>query len=185
MQPVAKVVLLNGVGSSGKSSIARALQDILDEPYLHVQMDAFLDMLPERLQDSPHAFSYEVSEESGRPLVAIACGPVGQRLLAGMRCAIAAMAEQGNNLIVDDVTCYGEMPEYVRLLSPCRLHLVGVLAPLDVLEARERERGDRLLGLARWQYERVHRDIRYDLEVDTSVATPLECARLIRDRFRL
>jgi chloramphenicol 3-O phosphotransferase len=185
MQRTAKVILLNGVGSSGKSSIARALQDILDEPYLHVPMDAFLDMLPERLQDDPQAFAYESSEENGKPLVTIACGPVGRRLLAGMRQAIAAMAGQGNNLIVDDVTCYGEMPDYVRLLSPYDLHIVGVFAPLDVLEAHERERGDRLIGLARWQCDRVHRDVRYDFEVDTSAATPLECARLIRDRFRL
>jgi chloramphenicol 3-O phosphotransferase len=185
MKPTATVILLNGVGSSGKSSIGRELQNILGEPYLHVQMDAFIDMLPERLQDHPEAFSYEKSDENGKPLITIACGPAGRRLLAGMRHAIAAMAEQGNNLIVDDVTCYGEMADYVRLLSPYRLHLVGVFAPLEILEARERERGDRMIGLARWQYGRVHRDVRYDLEVDTSAATPLDCARLIMERFGL
>jgi chloramphenicol 3-O phosphotransferase len=183
MQPSAKIIFLNGVGSSGKSSIAGALQDILDEAYLHVRMDAFLDMLPERLHDDPQAFSYEQSDDNGKPLVTIACGPIGQRLLAGMRQAIAALAGQGNNLIVDDVTCYGEMPEYVRLLSPYRLYLVGIFAPLDVLEARERERCDRLLGLARWQYDRVHNGIRYDLQVDTSAAAPLDCARLIKERL--
>jgi chloramphenicol 3-O phosphotransferase len=72
MQPTATVVILNGVGSSGKSSIARALQDILDEPYLHVQMDAFLDMLPERLEDDDRAFSYRTSDDNGKPLVTIA-----------------------------------------------------------------------------------------------------------------
>jgi chloramphenicol 3-O phosphotransferase len=185
MKSTAKVILLNGVGSSGKSTIARALQDILDEPYLHVQMDAFLDMLPERLQDDPRAFSYERSDAGGAPVVAIAGGPIGQRLLVGMRHAIAAMAGQGNNLIVDDVTCHGEMPEYVRLLSPYRLYLVGIFAPLEILGARERERGDRMIGLARWQYDRVHRDVRYDLEVDTSAAAPLDCARLIKDKFQL
>jgi chloramphenicol 3-O phosphotransferase len=40
------IIILNGVGSAGKSSIARALQDIAMQPYLHVPMDAFLDMLP-------------------------------------------------------------------------------------------------------------------------------------------
>ena len=72
-----------------------------------------------------------------------------------------------------------------HLLSPFELFLVGVFAPLDVLEARERERGNRLIGLARWQYDRVHKDMKYDLEVDTSRATPLECAELIRQKFRL
>jgi chloramphenicol 3-O phosphotransferase len=63
--------------------------------------------------------------------------------------------------------------------------MVGVFAPFEVLEARERERGDRMIGLARWQYERVHRDMTYDLEIDTSSPTPMECAELIKRRFRL
>ena len=95
------------------------------------------------------------------------------------------MAEQGNNLIIDDVLCDGEMPDYVTLLSAFDPHLVGVFAPLDILEARERARGDRLTGLARWQFGRVHKGIVYDLEIDTSTATPLECAKRIQARFRL
>ncbi|MET2832724.1 phosphotransferase-like protein [Mesorhizobium shangrilense] len=67
-----------------------------------------------------------------------------------MRHAIAAMAGQGNNLIVDDVLCHGEMPEYLELLADFDLHLIGVFAPLEVLEAREVQRADRLPGLARW-----------------------------------
>lgn len=182
----AKVVLLNGVGSSGKSSIARALQEIAAEPFLHVQMDAFLEMLPKALQDHPDGFSLETERlEDGMPQVAIRTGAVGARTFRGMRHAIAAMAAQGNNLIVDDVLCNDEMPEYAALLAPFQLHVVGVFAPLDVLEARERQRGDRMVGLARWQFDRVHRGIDYDLAVDTAAATPAECARLIRERFGL
>lgn len=181
----AKIILLNGVGSAGKSSIAKALQTMTTEPFLHVQMDAFVEMLPEALQDDAAGFAYETIEEDGRPQVVIKTGPVGERTMRGMRHAIAAMAGQGNNLIVDDVLCYGEMSEYLRLLSDFDLCLVGVFAPLDVLEAREIQRPDRLPGLARWQYDRVHKDIGYDLEVDTSVLTPLECARRIQQGFQL
>ncbi len=81
--------------------------------------------------------------------------------------------------------CDGEMPEYLELLAAFDLHLVGVFAPLKVLEAREVQRADRLPGLARWQYGRVHKGIRYDLEVDSSTLTPLECARRIQRKFRL
>ena len=181
----ARIVLLNGVGSAGKSSIAKALQTMTSEPFLHVQMDAFLDMLPEGYQDHPDAFTYETVHENGKPLVVIGAGPVGERLMRGMRHAIAALAGQGNNLIVDEVLTGGTSAEYADLLSPFQVFLVGVFAPLDVLEARERQRGDRLIGLARWQYDRVHKDMTYDLEIDTSTASPMECARLIRDRFRL
>ena len=44
----ARVVLLNGAGSAGKSTIARELQSITREPFLHVPMDAFLEMLPQQ-----------------------------------------------------------------------------------------------------------------------------------------
>jgi chloramphenicol 3-O phosphotransferase len=181
----ARIVLLNGVGSVGKSSIARALQTITAEPFLHVQMDAFLEMLPAAYQEHPDGFTYETIYEDGQPLVVIRAGPVGERTMRGMRHAIAAMAAQGNNLIVDEVLTGSEKAEYADLLAAFDLFMVGVFAPLDVLEARERQRGDRLIGLARWQYGRVHEGMTYDLEVDTSLATPMECAELIKQKFRL
>ena len=181
----AKIVLLNGVGSAGKSSIAKALQTITTEPFLHVQMDAFIDMLPEALQDHADGFSFETVLEDYKPSVVIRSGPVGVRAMRGMRHAIAAMAGQGNNLIVDDVIFNDQMAEYVELLLAFDLHLIGVFAPLEVLEVREAARADRLPGLARWQYPRVHKGIDYDLEVDTSLLTPLECARRIQQEFQL
>ena len=181
----ASIILLNGVGSAGKSSIARALQQITAAPFLHVQMDTFIEMLPDALQDHEDGFSYETVRQDGKPAVVIRTGSAGARTLRGMRHAIAALAGQGNNLIVDEVLCNGEMSEYLELLSAFDLHVVAVLAPLEVLEAREAQRADRLPGLARWQYGRVHENIRYDLEVDTSVLTSLECARRIQQRFQL
>jgi chloramphenicol 3-O phosphotransferase len=180
----ARIILLNGVGSSGKSSIAKALQGITAAPFLHVQMDMFVEMLPEALQGHCDGFAYETAHDD-KPSVVIRTGPAGARTLRGMRHAIAAMAGQGNNLIVDDVLCNSEMPEYLRLLSAFEFHAVGVFAPLDVLERRERLRGDRLIGLARWQFDRVHKDILYDLEIDTSVATPMTCARQVQEKFGL
>ncbi len=103
MERAARIVILNGVGSSGKSSIARALQAITAEPFLHVQMDTFLEMLPERYQDHPDGLTFTTIEEGGKPSVVIRTGPVAERAFCGMRHAVAAMAAQGNNLIVDDV----------------------------------------------------------------------------------
>ena len=36
-----RIILLNGTGSAGKTSIARALQALFEEPYLHLGMDCF------------------------------------------------------------------------------------------------------------------------------------------------
>lgn len=185
MNRSAQIILLNGVGSSGKSSIAKALQKIADKPFLHVQMDDFCAMLPQALQDHPDGFAFEEISENGKPLVVIKTGPVGARAMRGMRHAIAAMAAQGNNLIVDDVMLDTEHGEYAALLSGFETFFVGVFAPLDVLEARERQRGDRMIGLSRWQYERVHRGKKYDLEIDTGSLNPLECAALIKQKFHL
>ena len=42
-----------------------------------------------------------------------------------------------------------------------------------------------MIGLARRQFARIHQGVRYDFEVDTSLATPLECAERIKARFGL
>jgi chloramphenicol 3-O phosphotransferase len=180
-----RIIILNGAGSAGKSSIAKALQTITTEPFLHVAMDDFLNMLPEAYHDHRDGLHFETVEENGKPAVVIKTGAVARRLFRGMRRAIAALAHEGNNLIVDDVMLENEWADYVTLLSGFDIKLVGVLAPLDVLETRERERGDRLIGLARWQFERVHRGKAYDLEIDTSAEMPLECAELIKEKFGL
>ncbi len=179
------VVLINGAGSSGKSSIVRALQGITTEPFLHVAMDAFLDMLPETLQDHPDGIGYTTRTGTDGPVVEIAIGPQGRRLLTGMRAAVSALAEAGNNLIVDDVMLNAEMAEYERLLDGVRLCRVGIHASLAVLVRRERDRGDRRIGLARGQHARVHAGNRYDLELWTDVRSPHECARIIKDHFGL
>ena len=185
-------MLLNGVGSVGKSSIAKALQNITTEPYLHVEMDAFLQMLPDTYQNHPDGLSFETTIEGGKPSVFVRTGTVAERAFRGMRHAIAAMAAAGNNLIVDEVifgnvtTEYGNvLSEYRMLLAPFQLYLVGVHAPIEILEERERRRGDRLIGLARWQYGHVHQGIAYDLEIDAGLATAAECALKIKERFEL
>lgn len=108
-----RLIILNGVGSAGKSSIAKALQQIMPTPWLHIEMDKFCEMLPERYQDHPEGFAYETKEEDGKPIVIISEGPYGAKLIRGMRRAIAVMAAEGNDLIVDDVM-WGEAPRRLR-----------------------------------------------------------------------
>jgi chloramphenicol 3-O phosphotransferase len=181
------VIVLNGVGSVGKTSTAKALQRIAREPLLHVSMDAFLEMLPARMFGHPDGYIFETTTDAdGKPTVVIHSGPVLARLMNGMRAAIAAMAEQGASIVVDDVMFGdGEAEQYRRLLGKFDFHLVGLFAPLDVLEQREQARGDRDLGLARWQFDRVHAGISYDLEIDTATLTPPEAAETIRQAFDL
>jgi chloramphenicol 3-O phosphotransferase len=56
---------------------------------------------------------------------------------------------------------------------------VGVVCSLDVLEARERSRGDRVLGRARGLVDVVHCFRSYDVTVDTGTTTLDECVAQI------
>ena len=42
------IILLNGTSSAGKSTLAKAVQDVMDAPYLHLGIDLFFDALPQR-----------------------------------------------------------------------------------------------------------------------------------------
>jgi chloramphenicol 3-O phosphotransferase len=181
----ARIVLINGVGSVGKSSTARELQRIAAGSFLYVPMDQFIDMVPARLIGAPEGLRFEHDEDGGRPSIAISTGERFDRVMAGMRQAIAAKADQGNDLIVDDAFWSGEEQEYRRLLQKHELHLVGLFAPLEVIEQRELSRGDRTIGLARWQYHRVHRGVEYDMKIDMSASSAAQAAVAIRDAFGL
>jgi chloramphenicol 3-O phosphotransferase len=167
-----KIILINGTSSSGKTSIVRALQDRLEEPYLEAGLDKFIWMLPRRYLDRPLW-----DDVLG---LAATAGKEGHRLVAGMHQAIAALAAAGINVIADHVLVEPAwLEECVRLFGDPPALLVGVRCPLEVLEERERARKDRTLGQARLQFEAVHAHQLYDVEVDTSVSTPEECASQI------
>ena len=67
-----------------------------------------------------------------------------------------------------------------------RLILVGlaVLSLLaEVAEERNRARGDRFAGLARALTATVHRDARYQFEIDTTTQTPDEAVSQLTHRL--
>ena len=181
---MSRVVLLNGVSSVGKGSVARALQTIAARPMLHVQMDAFLEMMPPGSFGDPAGYVFETREEAGNPVTAITSGPILQTAMRAMRAAVAAMADAGADLVVDEVIWEaGDLDDYRRRLAGHDFHAVRLTAPLDLIERREQARGDRTLGLARWQYDKVHAGMTYDLELDTSLATPETLADRIKAAF--
>ena len=181
---MSRIVLLNGVSSVGKGSVAKALQRLASRPMLHVQMDAFLEMMPPGSFGAPEGYAFETHEEDGKPVTAITSGELLAATLRSMRAAVAAMADSGVDLVVDEVIWDpADLADYRRRLAGHAFHAVGLMAPLEVVEAREKARGDRTLGLARWQYDKVHAGMVYDLTLDTSLATPEALAARIRQTF--
>ena len=185
------IIFLNGTSSSGKTVISKALQNIMDEYYIHTGLDHYLERIPEKMNvlsdgnnpSSADGFLWVVSQDDKR-VSEIRIGPVGFRILKGMYHAAAALATTGNDLILDDVIFDSAvLKEAVNVLHPFNVLFVGVRCPLEIAEQRERERGDRMLGLVQSDYERVHRHGIYDFEVDTAVLAPMECAVQIKNRL--
>lgn len=183
-----KIIFLNGTSSAGKTSIAKALQTILDELYIRTGIDHFLSQVPEAFHyssngqgsDSDFGFQWIFSKEKRR-LTKILLGPAGLALINGLYGSAAALAAAGNNLIIDDVL-FDEraLPGAVRALHPFSPLFVGVQCPLDVANQREGEREGKPPGLAEAHFDIVHSHGIYDLEVDTSVASPMACAEQIK-----
>lgn len=173
-----RVVLLYGTSSSGKTTVSRAVQQLSDEPWVRLGIDAFWNAIDERwMEHGPRASEGFAWIEDATTIVP---GPVGQRLAAGMRAAVAACAHADNDLVVDDVFVDPAwLAAWRNALAGLEWLLVGVVAPLDVLEERERARGNRIAGEARSQFDVIHSGIEYDVTVNTSSQSPEECARAI------
>jgi chloramphenicol 3-O phosphotransferase len=179
------VILLNGTSSAGKSTLATAIQEVMDAPYLLLGIDLFFDALPQRYvarlapdaAPPPQAHDglvWVCAESGGRGFRELRVGPVGQRLWSGMRHAAGVLARCGNHVILDDVILDHEaLVDYGVALDGVPTLLVGVTCPLSVLEAREVARGDWVRGLNVAWLPLVERHAPpYDVTVDTSVSTP-------------
>lgn len=171
------VVILNGTSSAGKSSLAKALQAQSPVPYLHLGIDTMVFALPKRYLNPPlwqEVFQYTWPEPG---TLVIEAGPLGHQLISGLHDAVAALAQAGNNVIVDHVLLEPRwVQECAQRLGGLPALLVGVYCPLAIVEQRERDRQDRTLGQARAQFDKVHAHGLYDVTVDTSLATPEACA---------
>lgn len=144
--PAGTIILLNGTSSAGKTTLARALQTALVDPYLCLGIDTFLAMLPERyflLEPShdPMISACVVHTDAAGPSVEMRTGAVEDWACRAMYAAIAALAHHSNNIIFDDVMIEPvRLQEAVIALQKLRVLFVGVRCPLAVAEQRERER---------------------------------------------
>ena len=158
---------MNGTSSSGKTSIAKAIQRLIGVPCMHASLDAFVDM-----------FYWEAIRDSEQRK---ACHAFGVKTFHG---ALPLIIAGGHLVVVDHVfERQSWYDECIAAAKEAGILLVGVRCPLEVVEQRERTREDRMKGLARWQFNVVHESKPYHLEVDTSVLSPEACASVIVERL--
>ena len=182
-----KVIVLNGTTSSGKTTLATTLQAQLasvGECWIIIALDDFFAKLPfDWVQLGRHVGAHAeegivfelVDGEIERRL-----GPIGAQVIAAYRSAVGGAARAGLNVIVDEVLLSEEDWDAWKVeLSGLDPFWVRVDLALELVEARERDRGDRVIGMARAQYDVVHKYATYDLVVDTATMDPRAAADAI------
>ncbi len=188
------VVVLNGAPRSGKSTIARAVQDSFRGTWMNLGVDAFCEyVIPAELRPG------------------IGLRPGGERpdleehlpvLFDALYGSVIALSRLGLHVVVDVghhddySTPLGILTRVAEELADRPAYFIGVRCPVDVVMRRRDAGGagreDRYARsgpggavpdpVLRWQ-RAVHDPGIYDLEVDTSVQSARECAAAIRDRL--
>lgn len=157
-----RVIILNGPSSSGKSTLARELRDLIRRKhgalYEIVSIDDFLKM-------SPHAPIYEEDVFGISPAL--------------IEAASRAL-RTGCGVIIDHViTSQRILAQLTDAFSAYDPKLIRVSCPRDVLQAREAARGDRCPGSAEASDAYLFPKDGYDLTVNTQAASAAECAERI------
>jgi len=112
---------LNGTSSSGKTTIARALQEKLTEPYMYVSIDNYFHMYPER-------FLLPASRAQAMVLERLV-----PAVVSGLHRSVAALAQAGNNVLVDHLLQDdGSLEECVENWAGLDVLFVGVKCPLKI-----------------------------------------------------
>ncbi|OLC09993.1 MAG: chloramphenicol phosphotransferase [Chloroflexi bacterium 13_1_40CM_67_9] len=184
-----QIVILNGAPRSGKSSIVTAIQETFEGPWMNLGVDVFVT------QVTPPRYRPGIGlrpGEDGHPLK-----PLVPVMYAAMYDSIAAHSRAGLNVVVDaGHHDEGILRDCARRLRGLPVLFVGVHCPIEVIMER-RIRGqpgrDGVYAVGSpqdpmpapvqlWQTA-VHVPAIYDIEVDTSISSPAECAAAIRTRL--
>ena len=169
-----KIILLNGVSSSGKSTLGLALQDTLPEKYFLFSQDAFSESWPYKYwKEDPDGIYIETMRHMNR--------------------TIQMLAESGINFIVDHLFLDNGKPNATGpiVLKDCIqcfwnyfVLFVRIDCSLDELDRRERWRGNRNIGTAEWQLKELYPKHTYDMTISTSEHSTIECAKEITEAMK-
>lgn len=178
-------MVLNGAPRSGKSSIVAAIQDSFDGIWMNLGVDVFArQVTPKRYQPGMGLRPGEKDH---------ALYPLQPALYAALYDSIAAHSRAGLNVVSDVGHHRPEiLVDCARRLEGLPALFVGVHCPIEVIMQRRNASpagtyatgsvGDPPPPVRRWQ-EQVHVPGIYDLEIDTSVLSPTECAEAIQRRL--
>lgn len=160
------IIYLNGVTSSGKTSIMEALRAAgLDFYYL--SDDIFEDIIIDVEYDDPNYWA------------------VLAEAVFLMHKTARLFSDHGKTVVIDSMLLENEAfaPHYSRVLEIYRgypLHMVEVYCPLEICRQRNLMRADRHEYQSHEQAAMMAQDVHYDLRLDTSLLSPAQCAEQIQ-----
>ena len=157
-----QIILLNGPSSSGKSTLSKTLQGLIEErrqeSYHIVSIDDYM-----KLSTDETIYEDDVFDISGD-------------MCNG---ALEALHTSPGVIIDHVITSERIYHQLIQMLGQYPICSVHVVCPLEILLQREFARKNRCLGSAEASYTYLYPKDDYDLAVDTSVMTPAECAAKI------
>ena len=118
------------------------------------------------------------TDKEGLPITEVKVGPIGEKVGVLAPKVVKWFADSGFNVVVDEVIWEKKILEdYALSLKNHQVYFVNIYCKLPVME---KKRGDRHLGMSRWQFAKMKElDWNYDLEVDTSYTSPFVNAKKI------
>lgn len=150
------IICLNGTSSSGKTSVAKCLQELMGGYPLNFSIDHILYALPES------ALQKMIKGQENKELKY-------QTLEEGFYSCVRSLAGLGHDLIIDNsITSSVSARMLVEYLDHHDVVMVGIHCGIDELKRRESVRRDRTVGLAESQIAKVHLYCQYDLILDST-----------------
>lgn len=169
------IVLLNGTSSSGKTSISIELVNQKEILFHHLSIDDFFINYNEFIDKKFPDFK-PTREVEDHVIAQIIFDPI----LSMYYSTIKLFSEMGLNVIADTVIDNDKrFNECLDAFSDQPTLFIGVICSKEELIRREQIRGDRQIGLASSQFDKVYCFHEYDLEVNTEELNPTECAEKI------
>jgi len=186
---MSKIILLNGCGSSGKTTIAKAIQHLSHEPWLHAGVDDIIALMPSRFIEfgdkADEGYYKFVSKKDKRgDTIEIECTERGSKVFDMLPKFVKQLADLGENVTIDEVLVGKSQKDiYFETLKHHKIYFIGVYCDLEVMKSREVLRKNRHQGLSNAQFDVVHKNYEniYDLTVDTTNTPPFELANKILD----
>jgi chloramphenicol 3-O phosphotransferase len=165
------IIYLNGTSSSGKTTVAKLIQEELKGNFFYFSIDTLLYALPEKTLKSIETGGDLVKELDWEGIFS-----------SYFQC-LKSLSENSQNVIGDcPIYLEKQFESFANSLELIdNLFIVGIDCPIDVLKSRELEREDRAIGLAEKQSESIHNFLHYNIKVDSSKQSPKEILMMIKN----